>query len=121
MYRSSNFQKQMTKILKSNGDYGPERYNAIEPTFTRSLPARAAGLAAELFTYITVEIIDSSRPESLLGDFIDLLWQDYDEKADPLEPRDWDVLKDLIDENAHELDMDLVQYVMEQIVAHDRL
>jgi hypothetical protein len=51
-----------------------------------------------------------------LGEVIDLFTGEYNEETDPLDAEDWDFVKDIIDENALELDMQTVNYVMKLVV-----
>ena len=95
----------------------PELHQA-EALFLRHAPDLPNGMASEVFLHA----VQSDRPpEELpqhLADMVDLLWMQYDDEADPLQQDDWLVLRDLVDENAVELDLALVQYIMERVVSH---
>lgn len=53
-----------------------------------------------------------------LGEVTDVLAEQYDEKADPLGREDWRVIGAIISDNALELDMEFVTYVMKLAVDH---
>lgn len=52
-----------------------------------------------------------------LGDVVDLFNQDYDEQSDPLFREDWDYVRDTVSDYAPDLDMGLVNYIMQLVVA----
>ena len=53
-----------------------------------------------------------------LGDVMDALHEQYDTENDPLTTEDWSVLGGVISDNALDLDMELVTYVMKLAVEH---
>lgn len=90
----------------------------VEELFLRHAPALPGGMAAAVFTH-AVETGEATEDlPQRLADLVDLLWMQYDDEADPLRREDWVVLRDLVDENAAELDLPLVQYIMERVVSH---
>ena len=112
MYRSQQFYNQLKKST-------PETRK--EELFRKAVSHVPTALASELFEAISREITVGNRPDTLYGDVIDLLHQDYDERDDPLTPGDWDLLRDLINDYALELELSLVQYVMERVVERGRI
>jgi hypothetical protein len=121
MFHSSTFITQCrrlpeTAFLADNPDL-----HQAEALFLRHAPNLPGGIASEVF----VHAVQSDRsPEELpqyLADLVDLLWMQYDDDADPLHQDDWTFLRDLVDENAVDLDLTLVQYVMERVVSHHAL
>lgn len=78
-------------------------------------------MCAELCAGVVPRFDDRDALVQRLADLVDLLWMEYDGDADPLERQDWEVVRDVVDEYAPELEMDLVQYVMERVVEHRAL
>ncbi|TVR72094.1 MAG: hypothetical protein EA427_03620 [Spirochaetaceae bacterium] len=115
MYRSSSFIKQCHRLDS------PDR--ALEELFLRHLPRLPRGIGLELYRHATQSDRGTDRDQlhQLLADMVDLLWMEYDDEANPLTREDWEVLRDLIDEHAQELDLNLVQYVMERVVSNRAL
>lgn len=73
------------------------------------------GLSKESISVLfkaAVEAIASGRPLDLLADYAEVFLGDYDTEADPLQPDDWHLIRDIINEEAGELDMQTVEYVM---------
>lgn len=68
-----------------------------------------------------VEYTPIEEQAQKLADIVDLLHQQYDAVADPLIEADWHLLRDTIDTYAEELPLELIQYVMEQVVEHKSL
>lgn len=122
MFHSSGFQKRLRKI-DSSIDRGDEqqRVDAIRDAFSASLSSLPEPMRAELFDYFSSKYrADESgytvEDAIFLGDVIDLFTGAYDDERDPLDADDWDFVKDIIDENALELDMDTINYVMKLVV-----
>lgn len=85
-------------------------------TFDKSLPRGIpAALAGDLFDWVWDEAANQKRPE-LAGDILDLFAMDYDELGKPLTKEDWDTVNDLVSPYDQDLDMDLLQYLMVQVV-----
>ncbi|MDR1317367.1 MAG: hypothetical protein LBK13_10900 [Spirochaetales bacterium] len=53
-----------------------------------------------------------------LGRYIDLFWMDYSSPSDPFSLEDWQFLRDEVSASAGELDLDILQYIMQQILEH---
>ncbi len=56
-----------------------------------------------------------------LGAFIDLFWMEYDENYRKLSEDDWVFLRDELSACAGEMDMDILTYVMSQIVGRGKM
>jgi hypothetical protein len=61
------------------------------------------------------EVFDTAQ---LLAPVIELLGLNYDDEGDPLDSDSWSRLGGIVSDYAHELDMDLVNYVMQRVVEH---
>lgn len=120
MYRSNNFLAQCRRLSRAEPEH---RQQELENLFLRSIPAGPRGFGLEIFSW-AVQSERSRDPDQLhqlLADLVDLLWMQYDDEADPLEHDDWAMLRDVVDEHAQELELTLVQYIMERVLAHKAL
>lgn len=112
MFRSQAFLKQFSSTSQD------ERIDC----FQRFLPTLPAGMSDDL--YAGVEDRLASDPEvfeQTLAEMVDLLWMQYDDSVDPIATEEWRLLRELMDEYAVQLDMQLVEYVMERVVNHRAL
>ncbi|WP_455381737.1 hypothetical protein [Salinispira pacifica] len=125
MFASERFRRRVNRIRK-------EFRNASEEDVQREL-LRAFDLVlshipedmrADLFQYFldrrperTDRFPDLLAYSEYLGDVIDLFNLDYDEEHDPLLPDDWEYIRDTVSDFALDLDMNLVNYVMQLVVA----
>jgi len=122
MFQSSAFQKQLRKIDSSAADKDEDRIvEEVRSAFEHSLSFLPGPMQAELFDFFSrkyrADAASYTVDDALfLGEVIDLFTGEYDEEKDPLDSEDWDFVKDSIDENALELDMQLVNYVMKLVV-----
>lgn len=84
--------------------------------FDKSLPrGLPTSLSGDLFDWVWDEAANQNRPE-LAGDVLDLFGMDYDELAKPLNKGDWEIVSDLVAQYDQDLDMELLQYLMIQVV-----
>ena len=122
MYQSHAFQKKLRKLTSRGAPQEQEQFlDDVRSAFGTSLVFLPEPMQAELFDYFSgkyraeegVYTVDDAL---FLGEVIDLFTGDYNEESDPLDSEDWDFVKDVIDENAIELDMQLVNYVMKLVV-----
>jgi hypothetical protein len=108
----------------------------------RSAFAQAAGnIPEDLREAVFLRLLDrfgrSGRPEEAfaeaaysLGPYIDLFWMDYREEETParglgpggsLCPEDWEFLREEVSASAGSLDLDVLTYIMRQIMEHGAL
>jgi hypothetical protein len=122
MYQSHAFQKRLRKLSSRGAPQGYEEFlDTVRSAFGTSLSFLPEPMQAELFDYFSRKYRAEEEAYTVddaffLGEVIDLFTGDYDEESDPLDTEDWDFVKDVIDENALELDMQLVNYVMKLVV-----
>lgn len=118
MYRSSNFLKQSRRLSRAGSTD-----QALEELFQKSLPQLPRGIGLEIYAHATQgeRGHDPDQLHQLLADMVDLLWMQYDDEANPLTREDWELIRDLIDEHAQDLELTLVQYVMERVVSNHAL
>ena len=123
MFRSDRFDRDLGRSLREHGNdvTDPAFQTRAEEMFQAHLRHLPQPFVGELFAYGIQQVEQESADISIFGELIDLLWQDYDDRNDPLTAEDWSILRDLVDEHAIDLDMQLVQYIMERIVAHGEI
>lgn len=105
--------KQLRK--KYNFESSPELLDEIKELFIKSMD-QPEDLSLDIFDYILDgrEFEDSHAVR--LADMVDLFQMNYDAGFNSLVMNDWSYLKDLINEWAMEMDMDVVTYVMQNVV-----
>lgn len=122
MFQSSAFQKQLRKIDSTAADKDEDRVvEEVRSAFEHSLSFLPEPMQAELFDFFSRKYRADASSYTVddalfLGEVIDLFTGEYDEEKDPFDSEDWDFVKDSIDENALELDMQIVNYVMKLVV-----
>lgn len=121
MFHSQNFLTKGRRIAHDPPDHGGTHVKDLETLFLRHLPGLPEGFGGAVFAYVMDSDREAAEKQQLLADLLDLTWMQYDDQADPLSREDWSFLRDLIDEYAPELELDLVQYVMERVVSHHAL
>lgn len=122
MFQSSAFQKQLRKIDSTAADKDEDRVvEEVRSAFEHSLSFLPEPMQAELFDFFSRKYRADASSYTVddalfLGEVIDLFTGEYDDEKDPFDSEDWDFVKDSIDENALELDMQIVNYVMKLVV-----
>ena len=105
--------KQLRK--KYNFENSPELTDELQELFIKSL-GQPEDMALDLFEHV----LDGQDLEDThvvrLSDLVDLLQMNYDEGFNRLGIDDWKYLKDLVNGWAMEMDMDIVTYVMQNVV-----
>jgi hypothetical protein len=125
MFASERFRRRMNRVRKDFRQAEKEEIRReIAHAFDLVLSHLPEDLRIDLFDYLmeryperTGTYADLFDYAEYLGDVIDLLNLEYDEQADPLFREDWDYIRDSVSDFALELDMDLVNYVMQLVVA----
>ena len=121
MFHSRSFITHVSKLKKHTGGDEASFVRALEEQFTRQLSHLPADLTADMFGHCTTTRTSADEQIQVLADMLDLMHQQYDDDADPLTVEDWQALRDIIDQYALDLQMELVQYVMERVVSHRAL
>ncbi len=125
MFHSRNFIGQCRRALRGQPKLIPDQLQQIEELTVRHVPGVPRDLARDLFAALTDTPVQSAEEiETLiqtLADMVDLFAQQYDDNADPFGTREWEILRDLVDSYAQELDVEVIQYVMERVVSHKAL
>ncbi len=121
MFRSQNFLAQEQHLHKIHEPGSDGYLTALREILARHLSRFSDELVADIFDYAVGRKSETSESARLIADIIDLLWMEYDDHNDPFSLPEWEYVRDLINENALDLDMDLVQYVMERVVEHNAI
>ncbi|MFP3960258.1 MAG: hypothetical protein ACLFUM_02140 [Spirochaetaceae bacterium] len=129
MFQSNAYEKRLRKIRvgappteETERRRREERIaEEIKTAFVASLGFLPEPMQAELFDFFSRKYraaADSYTVEDahFLGEVIDLFTGAYNEQTDPFDAEDWEFVKDIVDENALELDMHTVNYVMKLVV-----
>lgn len=105
--------KQLRK--KYNFENSPELNEELKELFIKSL-GQPEDLALDLFDFVLdgKDLEDSNVIR--LSDLVDLFQMNYDDSFNNLAKDDWVYLKDLVNGWALEMDMDIVTYVMQNVV-----
>ncbi|MFA7566023.1 MAG: hypothetical protein WCY01_03285 [Alkalispirochaeta sp.] len=118
MFHSQNFLAQERHLHKSHPPDSDGYFRALREALGRHLSQFSDEMVSDTFDFAIARGTDTAEAIQLMADIIDLLWMQYDDQNDPFVIQDWEYVRELINENATELDMDLVQYVMERVVDH---
>lgn len=121
MFHSRGFTARAARLRKDHRDDPAALAGALEELLVSSLRHIPEQMSREIAGHCLATRDDDEARIQALADMVDLLHQQYDEQADPLSTADWALLRDCVDEYAHDLDMNLVQYVMERVVSHKAL
>ena len=125
MFASERFRRRMNRVRKDFRQAEEEEIRReIAHAFDLVLSHLPEDLRIDLFDYLMERYPERTGTYAglfdyaeYLGDVIDLFNLEYDEQADPLFREDWDYIRDSVSDFALELDMDLVNYVMQLVVA----
>jgi hypothetical protein len=100
----------------------------VRSAFTQAAGSVPHSLSEAVFLRFLDAFNRSGKPEEAfaeaaysLGAYIDLFWRDYSGQVHPLEAEDWEFLREEISAAAGDLDLDLLTYIMQQILEHGAL
>jgi hypothetical protein len=124
MLPSDRYLKRLRKIRKHASETSSaEIRDEVADAFRDSLSGLPEGVSEDLFQHFffkrvapdaePLQIIDRLE---LLGDAVDLFHGEYGAGADPFDEEDWHTFRDVVSEYAHDMDMDVVNYVMKLVV-----
>ena len=126
MFVSQRFLGRLAKLRKAHReDPLDEQMRLVHDAFCGMLTGFPEQMVEEVFELVTDRIIERSDDAAIfvdearyLADVADLLTAQYDEENDPLHPDDWELVGDIVNDYALDLDMDTVNYVMKLVVDH---
>ena len=124
MPSSDKYKSYLRNIKKKRRTIGTQE---IRDDIERSFHTCMVDLPETLRFDIVYHMFDSyaregSEPDTLLeageklGRIVELFEMDYDAFEDDLADLDWIAVRDVVDEAAQELDVELIQYIMQRIV-----
>lgn len=105
--------KQLRK--KYNFEHSTEMIEEIKELFIKSM-GQPEELSLDIFDYVLDNRDLEDSHVVRLSDMVDLFQMDYDAGFNSLVIDDWSYLRDLVNEWAQEMDMDIVTYVMQNVV-----
>lgn len=126
MFVSQRFLGRLAKLRKAHReDPLEEQLPLVHDAFCGMLTGLPEQLVEDVYELMTDRILERSDDDAIfldeatyLADVADLLTLQYDEKNDPLHPDDWELIGDIVNDYALDLDMDIVNYVMRLVVDH---
>jgi hypothetical protein len=124
MFPSERFLARISKFRKSSRTEPVEQQvAAIRESFMELNQHLPTGIVDELFECFAAGLVDGPEDSAFdrcgkLGDMMDVLHEQYDSENDPLATQDWAAIGSVISDNAFDLDMNLVTYVMKLAVDH---
>lgn len=121
MFHSQRFIAQEDRLRKRTASDADRYISELEQLFRQSASHLPRGLTFDLFMHGIQSRETPDEQRQTLGDLLDLVWLQYDDTADPLDENDWSAVRDIVDQYAMDLDMNLVQYVMERVMSHNAI
>ncbi len=126
MFVSERFLARLARLRKRHGDAPPEeQVELVREAFVGTLGDLPADMATEVFETLADEIRKRAEPEAAfldearyLSDIADLFSLQYDEENDPIHGEDWQLIGEIVNDYALDLDMPTVNYVMRLVVDH---
>jgi hypothetical protein len=130
MFASQRFAGNLARLRKAHRTSPPEeQLERVRAAFTDAVGSLPNGMADEILDHFLSRIapdavdgeqtiFDQCEP---LSEVLDVLAGQYDEETDPLTRPDWAALAEITSDFAHELDMELVNYIMKRAVDHNAL
>ena len=122
---SDYYYKQIDRIWRKSHQSPPDKMIAeMRETFLASLDFLPDAVTHGLFNYCVQHFYaNRNRYGSFhevaehMGNIVDLFNREYDERADPLGEDEWRAVQKLVSENAGEIELEVLEYVMKQIVS----
>jgi hypothetical protein len=129
MNASERFYRALDKMMGSSRREGLDRtVEAVRGAFEQAMGKIPEGLCRAIFLRFLDAFNRSGKPETdfaefacSLGSWIDLFWMDYDGGERPLTDADWVFLREETSAFAGELDLDILTYIMRQIMSHGKI
>ena len=126
MFVSERFLARLDKLRKQHREAPrDEQIELVRSAFLGMVSGLPDEMSRDLFELVTDRILErSSGDESFidaakyLADVADLFALQYDEKNDPIHPDDWQLIGEIVNDYALDLDMPTLNYVMALVVDH---
>ena len=128
MYTSERFLSRLARLRKEHREAPTgEQVELVHSAFTGMLGAVPAVMIEEIHDRFSDRLMARLGPGELyldharyLADVADLFNGQYDDRNDPILPDDWELIAEIVNDYAIELDMGIVNYVMRLVVDHHR-
>ena len=126
MFVSKRFLSRLAKLRKTHRESDrDEQIELVRDAFLGMLGGLPDNMAEDVFELVTDRLIARMDPDALfldearyLADVADLFSLQYDEENDPIHPDDWQLLGEIVNDYAFDLDMPTVNYTMKLVVDH---
>ena len=126
MFVSQRFLGRLAKLRKEHRtDPLDRQMELVHEAFHGMITGLPETMVEEAYELVTDRILERAEEGAVfideakyLADVADLLTLQYDEEHDPLHPDDWELIGDLVNDYALDLDMETVNYVMKLVVDH---
>jgi hypothetical protein len=126
MFASERFLSRLAKLRKEYRESPTdELVELVRSAFTSMLTGLPDSMPDDIYESVSERIIargDQSESyldqATYLSDVADLFALQYDEKTDPLHRDDWELIGQIVNDYALDLDMETVNYVMRLVVDH---
>lgn len=113
---TNEFERSCNQLRKKyNFENSSELLIELKELFTKSM-GQPEDLSLDLFDHILDRKDLEDSHVVRFSDMVDLFQMNYDDNFNSLEMNDWRYLKDLVNGWAMEMDMDIVTYVMQNVV-----
>jgi hypothetical protein len=129
MYASNIYSKKLKAIRKKTDEVPEEQLMArVRDAFFSAMGNLPDRMKHDLFNSCVERYVsEKDRYKSFfemayyLGRLVDLFDRQYDDVNYPLEEADWEIIRILVDENAGEMDIETVQYIMNVLLSKGML
>ena len=125
MFASERLLARLSRIRKENWQISAEEIeSSVRQSFTGLLSGLPPGMPDEVFGQFWETVIRRNDDQPAvdraryLADVVDLFCGQYDTDNDPLHPDDWEIVADLVNDFAMEMDMKAVTEIMALVVDH---
>ncbi|MFW6293559.1 MAG: hypothetical protein ACOC7V_14735, partial [Spirochaetota bacterium] len=113
---SQRFLGRLAKLRKEHRtDPLDRQMELVHETFRGMITGLPEAMVEEVYELVTDRILERAEEDAIfideaeyLADVADLLTLQYDEENDPLHPDDWELIGDLVNDYALDLDMETV-------------
>lgn len=126
MMSSKRYLTRLAKLRKEHRESPLEEQVELAGDAFRSLLAGLPGsMASDIFESVADRVQRRMSDEEIfldearyLADVADLFCGAYDEEADPIHDEDWQLIGEIVNDYALDLEMETVNYVMRFVVEH---
>ena len=126
MFVSERFLSRLAKLRKTHREASlEEQIELVHHAFRSMMNDLPDDMVEELFEHITDRIIERADDSEAfidqaryLADVADLFTFQYDGENDPIHPNDWQLIGEVVNDFALDIDMQTLNYVMTRVVDH---